>query len=49
MIKIREIDKEGTDKYFIVYELNNRTFSFNGDSKDVLEDLFKTNKEINEQ
>ena len=49
MIKIKEIDKEGKDKYFIVYELNSKIFTFNGNSKDILEDLFKTNKEINEQ
>jgi len=49
MIKIKEINKEEKDKYFIIYELNNKTFTFNGNSKDILEDLFKTNKEINEQ
>jgi hypothetical protein len=49
MIKIKEIDKEGIDKYFIIYELNNKIFSFSGKSKDVLEDLFKTNEKINDK
>ena len=49
MIIIREIGKEKTGMYFVIYEVNNKVFTYNGTSKDVLEDLFKTSKEINDK
>ncbi len=49
MITIREIDKKDKDEYFVIYELNKKVFTFNGNSKDVLNDLFETNKKINDK
>ena len=49
MIKIQEIGKNGKDDYFVIYEVNEKIYSFYGSSKDVLEDLFKTTKNKNDK
>lgn len=46
MIKIREIEQREKNIYFVIYELNKKTYSYNGTPEDILNDLFKTNKEI---
>ena len=48
MIKIKEIEQRDRDLYFVIYEVNKKVYSYNGRSEDVLNDLFKTNKEIKE-
>jgi len=46
MIKIKEIERREGNLYFVIYEINKKIYSYNGKSEDVLNDLFKTNKEI---
>ena len=48
MIKIRDIEQREGNLYFVIYEINKKVYSYNGTSEDVLNDLFKTNKEIKE-
>ena len=38
MIKIIELDKRG-DMFFVIYEKNNETFTFNGDSEECLNEI----------
>ena len=45
MIKLREVDKRYRDAYFIIYEMNNKNYVFNGNAEEVLEDLIKAAKE----
>jgi len=49
MIKIKEIDKKEKNNYFIIYEVGRNVYTFTGNPEDVLNDLHKTNKEINDE
>ena len=49
MIKIKEIDKKDNNIYFIIYEAGRKVYTFNGKPEDVLNDLHKTNKELNDK
>lgn len=49
MIKILEIDKDKKNNYFIIYEINKKTFSVYGSSENLLQDLFKTIKNNNDK
>jgi len=48
MIKIKKIEKNKDDIYFIIYEINKDVYTFNGTSKDIIDDLFKNMKGKNE-
>jgi len=49
MIRIREIDKKEKNNYSLIYEAGKTIYTFNGKPEDVLNDLYKTNKELNDK
>ena len=51
MIKIQEIDKDKNkkDNYFIIYEIDKKSYSVYGSPENILNDLFKTIKNQNDK
>lgn len=49
MINIKEINKTETKKYFIIYEMNERVYTFSGLPEDIFKDLYESMNDKNEQ
>ena len=45
MIKIKEVYRKEQNKYSVIYQIDHKAYMITGDSKDILEDLLKTNRE----
>ena len=48
MIKIKKIEKNENDIYFIIYEINKDIHTFNGTSKDIIDYFIKNMKGKND-
>ena len=49
MIKIKRIDKENNNIYFVIYELNKNIHTASGNPKEIIDELCKIIEKINEQ
>ena len=39
MIKIKDLEKRDTNSYFLIYEKNKETFTFNGTAKECVDEM----------
>ena len=49
MIKIKEINKENNNNYFVVYNINKIIHTYGGTAEEIIEYFSKITKEINDK
>jgi len=46
MIKIKDLEKRDTNYYFLIYEKNKETFTFNGTAKECVDEMIGVEKPV---